>query len=223
MKAGLLEFLSGFITEERYTRFRHVLEQRTRYLTVVVENAYQSHNISAVLRSCECFGIQDVHIIENLNEYRTHKDIALGADKWLSISRYRQGNAVESCLRKLRRDGYRIVATSPRPDACTIWDLPLDQKTAVVLGTELDGISEEVKQAADLFFTIPMAGLTESLNLSVSAGICLFQLSKRVRESKAEWKLDEDEKTVILTEWIKLSLNQPETVIREFLRKNGVK
>ncbi len=222
LKPGLVAFLSGFITEERYARFRQVIEQRTRYLTVVVENAFQSHNISAVLRSCECFGIQDVHIIENLNVYRTHKDIVLGADKWLNVNRYNGDNAVKSCIRGLRQNGYRIAATSPSPDACTIWDLPLDRKTAIVLGTEMDGISAEVKQAADLFFTIPMTGFTESLNLSVSAGICLFHLSARIRESVADWKLGDDEKTAVIIGWIRHSLNRPETLIREFLRMNGV-
>mgnify|MGYP001102842753 CR=1 FL=1 len=122
-KEQLVDFLARFITEERWEMFRKVVEQRTRYITVVLEDIYQPHNASAVLRSMDCFGIQDAHIIENTNEYHINPDLALGASKWLSLNRYNHSaNNTHEAINRLRKVGYRIVATTPHDQGVSLPD-----------------------------------------------------------------------------------------------------
>lgn len=215
---GLLNYLRGFITEKRSERFNEVVRCRTRYLCVVLENIYQSHNTSAVLRSCDCFGIQDVHIVEDLYASKTHPDIALGSDKWLNISHYKARNATRECLLLLKDQGYCIVATSPHNNSYDLDSLPLNRKIALVFGTELDGISSQVDQLADLYVKIPMVGFTESLNISVSAAISLYALSKRIRSEDLPWNLSEIEKTRILLDWVKNTVKKPDILEREYCK-----
>ncbi|MCK4543523.1 MAG: TrmH family RNA methyltransferase, partial [Spirochaetales bacterium] len=114
IQRDLINYLIGFITPERHARMQAVLAKRTRYLTVVLEDLYQAHNASAVLRSCDGFGVQDVHIVEGRNSFRVNEEIALGTAQWLTLHRYkgRQNNSREA-VKTLRKQGYRIVATSP--------------------------------------------------------------------------------------------------------------
>lgn len=198
-----------------------MVSSRTRHITVVLENIFQSHNASAVLRSCECFGIQDIHIIENENSFKAHPDIALGSDKWLSLHRYKSNDATQECLSTLKKKGYLIVATSPHKQSYDLESLPIDHKFALVFGTEMDGISSVVDENADLYVKIPMVGFTESLNISVSTAICLYALSERVRKSEVDWKLTEEDMTGILLDWVRNTVKKPEILEKEFFK--GIK
>lgn len=216
----LIEYLSGFISENRRQKFVEVIRWRTRHITVVLEDIYQPHNASAVLRSCDCFGIQDIHVIENRNRYTVNPDVALGSPKWLNLHKYKQAeNNTLSCLRSLKEKGYRIVATSPHKNDCNIEDLPIDGKLALVFGTELEGISDTVREQADEFVKIPMFGFTESFNISVSAAICLHTLVNRLHRSGIKWQLEEKEKEEVLLGWLRNSINRSELLEKEFLKK----
>lgn len=218
-ETAILEYLSAFITERRRQKMLEVLNRRTRHLCVVLENIYQTQNASAVLRSCECFGIQDVHVIENQNPFDIHPDIALGADKWLSIHAHTgPGSASALCLNSLKQKGYRIVATSPHRDDCSLEQLDISQPLALVFGTELRGLSQEATALADAYLRIPMVGFTESFNISVAAGISLFHLSGRIRKEVPDWGLTQEEKQTLLLKWIKNSLKNPEQLIRHYLQ-----
>ncbi len=220
-KRALIDYLAGYVTPARIEKMRRVLDRRTRHLCIVMEDIYQSHNASAVLRSCDCFGIQDVHIIENKNRYQVNPDVALGASKWLSIHKYnQQSHNTADCLKQLKQKGYRIVATSPHKDDCLLEDLAIDQKTALLFGTELKGLTTSALEMADAFMKIPMTGFTESLNISVSAAICLYHLAPRIRSSQVNWQLSEAEQAEILLEWIKTSLKNPQAMIDRFAREN---
>ena len=119
MKDKLILYLQQFVTERRLKLFDSRLENRTRYLTVVLEDIFQPHNASAVMRSCECFGIQDLHIIENRNAYRINPDVALGSYKWLTLKRYNlPGDNTTRALVLLKQEGYRIVAAMPHKGNC---------------------------------------------------------------------------------------------------------
>jgi tRNA (guanosine-2'-O-)-methyltransferase len=221
LKQKLLGHLLEFITAERKARFYEMLSLRTRYLTIILEDIYQPHNASAVLRSCDCFGIQDVHIIENKNKYEVNPDVALGSSKWLTLYKYKgSGSNTADCLRKLKMDGYRIVATTPHKNDFTPDTLPFDGKFALLFGTELQGLTEEAINLADSFIRIPMYGFTESLNISVSAAILLHSLTSRLRKSDVSWGLEEKEKTGILIEWAACTIRKPDVIIRDFLKKN---
>ncbi len=215
-----LHYLSALITPERLQRMQDVLAQRTRFLTVVLEDIYQTHNASAVLRSCDCFGVMDVHIIENRNTYQVNPDVALGSSKWLNLATYNsEEENTTHCLQKLKAQGYRIVATTPHKDDCKLDDLPLTQKTALVFGNELDGLSPVALQQADAFMKIPMVGFTESLNISVSAAVCLHSLTQRLRLSKVAWQLRPDEYTEIMIQYIHNTLKHPELVRTGYLKR----
>ena len=213
----ILEYLSGFLTERRLERMQQVVNERTRHLCVVLEDIYQTHNASAVLRSCECFGIQDVHIIENRNVFEENPEVVMGASKWLSLYRYNTSqNNTASCLQALRDQGYRLVATSPHQRDCLLEDLPLEQKTALLFGTEMEGLSEAAMDMADAWVRIPMRGFTESFNISVSVAISLYHLSRRLREPDIPWVLSPDEKNALLLEWVKKSMKNPDQMLKHF-------
>jgi tRNA (guanosine-2'-O-)-methyltransferase len=219
--AELTAYLSQFITAERFNRFISVLSQRTQYLTVVLEDIYQPHNASAVLRTCDCFGIQDVHIIENRNKYEVNPDVALGASKWLSLKKYNgtTDNTLQ-CLAHLKANGYRLVATSPHQDDYSPETLPIDQPIALMFGTELEGLTPAALAMADHYLMIPMVGFTESLNISVSAAILLQHLAGRIRKSKHNWQLTDDVYEEILLSWLMSSISKSDSIARNFLSGN---
>lgn len=219
-KEKLYEYLTEFITSERKAKFEQNVKMRTRHLTVVLEDIYQSHNASAVLRSCECFGIQDVHIIENRNEYTINPDIVLGASNWLNLYQYNtEANNTPVCFEALKKQGYTIVATTPHEDSCFLDDLDISEKTALIFGTEKDGLSETAMKNADKFVKIPMYGFTESFNISVSAALCLFHLSEKMRKSPINWQLNHNEQTDIKIQWVKQCLQDAEVLEKRFLEK----
>jgi tRNA (guanosine-2'-O-)-methyltransferase len=218
----LIEYLRNFITAERFNKFQAALLQRTRHITIALEDIYQSHNASAVLRTCDCFGIQDVHIIENRNKYEVNPDVALGSSKWLNLIHYDQPeNNTVACLKKLKEKGYRLVATTPHKNDFTPETLPLDQKTALIFGTELAGLSPVALQMADDFVKIPMVGFTESLNISVSAAILIQSLTSRLRSSTIQWHLSQDEQAEIMLDWLNNSIKLSEGLIRDFYQKKS--
>lgn len=191
--------LSPFLTEARRRRFEEVLALRSKWVTVVTEDLFDPHNISAVLRSCDGFGVQEAHIIEANNPYRTSPGVSKGAYKWLDIKRHTD---TTSALRKLKAAGYAICCTTPHTDDTTPEALPLTQPVALVFGSEGPGISEAAKVEADHFVRIPMYGFTESFNISVAAALTLQTIMARVRsDEKIPWPLPETEHTRILGDW----------------------
>jgi tRNA (guanosine-2'-O-)-methyltransferase len=218
MDADLNSYFKQFINPDRLSLIENKLSYRTRYITLVLENLYQPHNASAVLRTCECFGIQDVHIIENNNKFVANDEIALGSDQWLTIHRYNKNpqNTLEA-LTTLKTNGYRIVATSSNIKTTPIEAYNLNQqKTAFVFGTELTGISEDVTNIADEFITIPMYGFTESFNISVAAAIILHYSSYKLRNSDIQWKLNYDEKASLELQWLKNSIKKPGLIEKHY-------
>ena len=209
----LLDYLEGFITPERKARFLDILEERTNYLTVAIEDVYQMHNTSAVVRSCDVFGVQQAHLIESKFGKRLDKDIAMGAQQWVDIKRY---NTTTDCIDTLREQGYKIVATTPHRNNCSLTDFKLESKTALFFGTERDGLSEEVLETADSFLKIPMVGFTESLNISVSAAIILHTLTSQLRKESINWRLTEEEKLEKRLDWTKKSIRSLNDVLARF-------
>lgn len=222
MSKQLIRYLSEFTTPERVEMLRKVLDDRTRYATVVIEDLFQSHNYSAVLRSCDCFGLQDVHIIENYNEYKESQDVAAGSSKWLDIHRYNEEgkqNTVKT-LRQLKAEGYRIVATTPHANDVVLNDFDVTKgKFAFVFGNEKSGISDEVRAEADEFLRIPMYGFTESFNISVSAALCLQYAANAMRQMDVNWQLSPSEKETLMLEWLRRSIRNVEMIEERYRAK----
>ena len=212
-----LDFLYQFITDERKERFEEVLAYRTRHITVVLEDIFQPHNASAVLRSCDLTGIQDVHIIENNYTFDINPDVVMGSTKWLDIHRYNEQEFnTPTAINRLKEQGYQIVATCPHRDDITPEALPLDKPIALVFGTEKTGITDYVMDHADRFVRIPMFGFTESYNISVSAALMVYTLTHRLHDIQdVDWHLSEDEKQMVRLEWSRRTLNR----IRQYERK----
>lgn len=218
MNKELLKYLEGFVTDKRKELFKQVLDDRTRHFTVVLENIYQQHNSSAVIRSCDIFGIQDIHVVENTYSSKVSRHVAKGAQKWLTFHRYEEDtNNTKECFEKLRNSGYQIIATTPHNDSCFLADFDVTKKSAFVFGVEKEGVSDYTMQHADGFLKIPMIGFTESLNISVAAAIILQNLSARLRESSIQWKLSEKEVEELYFEWVEKSIKNVEKIKAHFL------
>lgn len=221
MDKDLLAYFSGFITEERNSLFNKVLDERTRYITIALENIYQPQNASAAMRSVDCFGLQDVHVIENSNSFEVDREVAMGSTKWLNVSRYNKGkdNTLEA-IKNLRTNGYRIIATTPHEGDTNLEDFDLSKgKVALFFGTELTGISDTVKNEADEFLKIPMHGFTESFNISVSASVILHHLTLKLRQSDINWKLSEEDRLAVKLEWMRRCIKSSPLIEQEYYDK----
>jgi len=209
-----IDFFKEFLTDQRWDVFNKVIDERTRYMSVVLEDIYQSQNASAVLRTCDCFGVQDVHVIENVNQFKINPDVVLGSTKWLNLYNYNSfENNTLSTIQTLKSNGYRIVATTPHNNDVELDNFDLEKgKFALFFGSELPGLSNIVMENADEFLKIPMYGFTESFNISVSAAIILHHLTFKLRKSLIEWKLSEIEKDEILYNWIKTSVKDSDKI-----------
>ncbi|PTX62906.1 tRNA (guanosine-2'-O-)-methyltransferase [Kordia periserrulae] len=209
----LLAHLEGYLTERRKNLFVKVLAERTRHFTVAVEDVYQLHNTSAVLRSCDVFGLQDVHVIEERLGKKMDREIAMGAQKWVDIHRY---NNTKSCIARLRNEGYRIVATTPHTNSQYLHEFDTTQKAAFFFGKEREGLSDEVLSEADEFLKIPMVGFTESLNISVSAAITIQHVTTKLRNSSISWRLTEAEILEKRLDWCKKSIRSIDDILSRY-------
>ncbi len=207
-----IEYLAEFMTPERLETLQSTISKRTRSMTILTENTFHSQNASALMRHCEAFGLQELHAVENLCSFTTHRDIVRGTDKWVDIKRY---NTTTEALQALKGEGYRIVATTPHREDHTPETFDVGAgKFALVFGTEHAGISDEIIDSADEFLRIPMCGMVESLNVSASAAILIYMLSQRMRLSTQDWQLPEIEQTKLLYRWMKSSVRDSEGVLK---------
>ncbi|EIW91002.1 RNA methyltransferase, TrmH family [Capnocytophaga sp. oral taxon 412 str. F0487] len=213
MNQELLTYLEHFITEERKERFLQVISARTNHFTVAMEDVFQMHNTSAVVRTCEVFGVQQAHSIEGRFGKRLDAKIAMGAQKWVDVFRY---NDTQSCIDALRVQGYQIVATTPHKDAYFLNDFDISKKSAFFFGTEKEGLSQQVLSQADTYLKIPMVGFTESLNISVAVAIVLQQLTDKLRRSQVAWQLTDEERLSTLINWTKKSIRNVKDVLKRY-------
>ena len=218
----LLTYLEGFVTDKRKNLFRNILQDRTRHFTVVLEDIYQQHNASAVIRSCDIFGIQDIHVIENKYKSKVSKNIAKGSQKWLSFHNYKEDtNNTLECLNTLKSKGYQIIATSPHNNSRILHDFYISKKSAFVFVVEKTGVSDLVINNADGILKIPMVGFTESLNISVAAAIVLENLSYKLRNSTLDWALTNEEQKILYASWIEKTIKNVDEIKERFIENNS--
>lgn len=219
MDNQLLEHLLSFLTDRRKNLFQEVISKRTRHFTVVTEDVYQLHNTSAVMRSCDVFGIQDLHVVEENLGKTIDREIAMGAQKWVDIHRHQSTN---ECIDTLKKKGYQIIATTPHNNSTELKDFDISKKSAFFFGKELDGLSDTVINAADGYLKIPMYGFTESLNISVSAAIILQSVVAKLKESKIDWELSEKEKKEIILHWTKMTIKSVDQIVERYYIENNL-
>ncbi len=214
----LIDYLFGFVTEARKALFLDKVQQRTEHLRVVLENIYQTQNASAVLRSADAFGIQNIDVIESRNRFNVHTDISIGADKWLDIHSH---SNTKECLSKLKKQGYQIVATSLNEQSVNIDAFDFSKKTALVFGTELTGITTCVKDMADGFVKIPMVGFSESFNISVAAALCMYIAKNNISSKEIPFELSEKRKHDVLLEWLRKSVKNSSLLEENYLNSRS--
>lgn len=215
-----VEYLKEFVVEEKNNLFERLICERTDYVTVVLEDLYQSHNQSAVMRTADCYGIQSVHLIENRNHYDSTSTVSQGAREWLSLYRHRTlENNTQETINSLRAAGYRIIATTPHMNDTLIEDVCLERgPMAFFFGTELTGLSDIVMKQADEFVKVPMYGFTESLNISVCAALVMYSVIRRLRMSQIDWHLSEERKYEVLFQWYKNTIKSSRQILERFNR-----
>ncbi len=218
-RVRLTNYLGDYVSEHKKSLIEEKLIQRTRFITVVLEDIFNPHNASAVIRSCDCFGIQDLHVIEQRNQYRVNPGVTRGGSKWVDLFRYNnpdQKNA-KVCLETLKKLGYRIVAVTPDPASLPIKSFQPEGPIALVFGTEMEGLTDYVIQHADNFIRIPMKGFTGSFNVSVCVALCLYELTGRLESTGLDWHLDETQITEIRLNWYRKVVNRSDLLEKEFI------
>lgn len=215
--------LTRFFSGHKRELFERIVKDRTRHVTVVLEDIYQPHNASAVVRTAELLGVQDVHIIEDRNRYRVNPDVVLGSAKWTSIIRHqgKDGAGRTACVAMLKKHGYRIVATAPHAEGATPDTIPLDRPLAFCFGTEADGLSDALFAEADTLMRIPMHGFTESYNISVAAAITLYTIMQRLHNSDTAWRLDQQQQDALLLQWARQAVKHAERIEAELKRRGS--
>jgi tRNA (guanosine-2'-O-)-methyltransferase len=211
-KKELIEFLSLRITQARRLKMDEVILNRTRHVTLVLENIFQDHNASAIMRSAECLGMQDIHLVQDKCKFSVSDGVALGSSNWVDIHRYA---STPQAFDQLKAQGYKMVVTSPNTDMM-LEDLPIDQKIALVFGTEREGVTEYAQKHADALIKIPMYGFTQSYNVSISVALCLYHIIPKVHTSSIPWQISEEERIDIMLSWIRRSIRGWEAFERMF-------
>ncbi|TJY35885.1 TrmH family RNA methyltransferase [Pontimicrobium aquaticum] len=209
----LVTYLESYLTDNRKARFKQVLSQRTKHFTVAMEDVYQLHNTSAVMRSCDVFGIQELHVIEEQNVKHIDREIAMGAQKWVDLKRY---NSAKNCIKSLKTQGYQIVATTPHTNDGLLQDFDISKKSCFFFGRETEGLSDDVMSQADVFLKIPMVGFTESLNISVSAAITLQHVTNKLRQSDVQWQLSDSEMLEKRFDWCTKTIKSINQILERY-------
>ena len=213
----IINYLETFVSERRRLLFDEILNQRTQHFTVVLEDLFEKHNISAIARSCDIFGIQDLHVIENKYDSYISNHVAKGAQKWVDFYNYnKEEHNTQICIDSLREKGYQIIATTPHNDSCVLQDFDITKKSAFVFGVEKAGVSDLIMNQADGFLKIPMVGFTESLNVSVASALILNSTTQKLRNSAIDWHLSEDKKESIKLDWMKKSIKSIDLIMDRY-------
>lgn len=221
-KLKYLEYLESYLTPRRKSLFDSITSNRTRHLTIVAEDTYQDHNASALIRNCDCFGIQDLHIIEEINKYRLAKGMTQGSDKWVDLHYYSEyEDNTQTCIDNLKQAGFSIVATTPHENECLIDDYDISKKSAFFFGREKTGLTSKVLDQADAFVKIPMYGFSESFNISVSAALLLQSLTTKLRKSEnIQWQLTEEEILDLKIDWSIKTIQNGDRIAAKYLSEN---
>ncbi len=218
--------LSQFLQPERLSRLESVLDARTTALTVVLDHVKNGHNVSAVLRSADAFGVTRVHLVGDRFEFSS--SISQGTERWMQLTKH---DSAESAIKELHSQGFKIVVLQPQEHseregklALAVSELPFEQKLALVFGNEGLGVQKAFLDAADIYAYIPMYGFVESLNISVACAICLF--SATIASSAPGLRgarISGEERETLKDAWLKNSVRNCDIILREMETRESEK
>jgi len=220
-EAKIIEKLKEYILPERAERIHNTVIHRTNFIHLALEDTFRERNSGALFRTCDCFGIQSASVIENKYDHKVTKIISRGAEKWIDITRYDRDveNSTISCINRLKSLGYQVVATTPHNADVELQDFKITQKTALFFGTELEGLSEDALELADVKMSIPIYGFTESYNISVAAALILQHFITQLQKSEIEWKLSTSERYALEIKWLSESIGRAGPNILQNIRQ----
>ena len=221
MKKISIKELSPFLTADRKKRIEEVLSYRTKGISILLEDIYQSHNISAVLRTCDNLGIQNLYIIQDLNRMVLSKNISLGSEKWITLNIKAKGIKKKDYIKSLKKEGFKIISTVPplREQSIPLDKFKIKKKMLICFGNEEKGLSEEILEHSDGLISIPMRGFNESYNISVSCAIIMNHLIDDAQRNNKLTKLNNNEINELRYEWYLKSIKNSSKIVRNLLKK----
>ena len=208
------DYLKQFLTDERLSKIEHFSKESSDFVLPVMEDVYQFRNAAAIVRSVEACGFHHVVALEEENVFNPNLKVTKGAETWVQVEK--MPNNLDS-LKKIKSRGYRILAVSPEKNATMLPDYEVKEPIALVFGTELEGVSDEILDFADETLAIPMFGFTKSFNVSVAAAICMYELKQKLMKSGIEYQLSDQKLLELKIRWAKNSIKSSEQILERFL------
>ena len=208
------DYLKQFLTDERLSKIEHFSQESSDFVLPVMEDVYQFRNAAAIVRSVEACGFHHVVALEEENVFNPNLKVTKGAETWVKVEKI--PNNLDS-LKEIKNRGYKILAVSPENNATMLPDYEVKEPIALVFGTELEGVSDEILEFADETLAIPMYGFTKSFNVSVAAAICMYELKQKLMKSGIDYKLSEEKLLEMKIRWAKNSIKSSEQILERFL------
>lgn len=210
----IYDYLQQFLTDERLSKIKHFSKESSDFVLPVMEDVYQFRNAAAIVRSVEACGFHHVVALEEENVFNPNLKVTKGAETWVQVEK--MPNNLDS-LKEIKSRGYRILAVSPEKNATMLPDYEVKEPIALVFGTELEGVSDEILDFADETLAIPMFGFTKSFNVSVAAAICMYELKQKLMKSGIEYQLSDQKLLELKIRWAKNSIKSSEQILERFL------
>ena len=208
------DYLKQFLTDERLSKIEHFSQESSDFVLPIMEDVYQFRNAAAIVRSVEACGFHHVVALEEENVFNPNLKVTKGAETWVQVEK--MPNNLDS-LKEIKSRGYRILAVSPEKNATMLPDYEVKEPIALVFGTELEGVSDEILDFADETLAIPMFGFTKSFNVSVAAAICMYELKQKLMKSGIEYQLSDEKLLELKIRWAKNSIKSSEQILERFL------
>lgn len=212
----IYDYIKQFLTEERLNKIEHFSVESSDFVLPVMEDVYQYRNAAAIVRSVEACGFHQVVALEEENVFNPNLKVTKGADTWVKVEKLPRNLA---SLQEIKSRGYKILAVSPEKNATMLPDYEVKEPIALVFGTELEGVSQEILDFADETLAIPMYGFTKSFNVSVAAAICMYELKQKLIKSNIDYKLSEEKLLQIKIRWALNSIKSGEMILEKFLEE----
>ena len=210
------DYLKQFLTDERLSKIEHFSQESSDFVLPVMEDVYQFRNAAAIVRSVEACGFHHVVALEEENVFNPNLKVTKGAETWVKVEK--MPNNLDS-LKEIKNRGYKILAVSPENNATMLPDYEVKEPIALVFGTELEGVSDEILEFADETLAIPMYGFTKSFNVSVAAAICMYELKQKLMKSGIDYKLSDEKLLEMKIRWTVNSIRSGEELLERFLNR----
>ncbi|WP_234109022.1 MULTISPECIES: TrmH family RNA methyltransferase [Chryseobacterium] len=212
------QYLKQFLTSERIQKIEHFAQESSDFVLPVMEDVYQYRNAAAIVRSVEACGFHKIVAMENQNVFHPNLRVTKGAETWVEVEKL--PHHLDS-LKEIRNRGYKIVAVSPEKNARLLPEYEITEPLALVFGTELEGVSEEILDFANETLAIPMYGFTKSFNVSVAAAICFYELKQKLLRSNIDYKLSEEKLLKMKIRWAVNSIRSGEEILKKYLLESN--